>query len=58
MKALPENIDWKPEDIVKEIREREGLIRQMVGTLYPSILWSEILKLRQAYISATRRFDY
>jgi len=33
------------EGINKQIEVRKHLINQMVGTLYPSILWDEIEKL-------------
>jgi hypothetical protein len=31
---------------IKEIAKRQELIYQMVGQLYPSILWDEITRLR------------
>lgn len=49
MKSLEEAIGLDPEGILEEIRERQSLIMQMMGSLYPSILNGEILKLDQEY---------
>ena len=35
------------EEIEEQIKVRKELIDQMVGTLYPSILWGEIEKLEE-----------
>ena len=36
-------------EIQQEINERRELIRQMVGSLYPSIIYDEIFKLNYRY---------
>jgi hypothetical protein len=33
--------------LTKEIEEREKLLKEMVGTLYPGIVLDEIIKLRK-----------
>jgi len=42
-----------PEDILKEIREKEKLRDQMVGGLYPGIVQGEIDQLKRVYRQRT-----
>lgn len=58
MKTLDEAKKGTPEEINQEIRERRNLMSQMVGQLYPSVLWDEVVELRHAYIEKTGRYDY
>lgn len=39
--------DIKPEQIDEQIEIRKKLISEMVGSLYPAILWGEIDKLKK-----------
>lgn len=43
------------EEIEKAILERCELIKQLVGQLYPSILWSEISQLRERQAELCRK---
>lgn len=47
MKKLDEIDQINLEEIEEEIKTRRNLIDQMVGTLYPQILWGEIDKLKE-----------
>lgn len=42
-----------PLAIQEEIKSRINLINQMVGTLYPSILFDEIIQLRERHYELT-----
>ncbi len=52
MKSLDEALKGTRSEIMREIRERGDLIGQMVGTLYPGILYDEIAQLRHQYYLA------
>ncbi len=58
---MVEEKEWytlSPDRIAEEIRERTTLKSQMVGSLYPSILMDEIMKLRHIYHEKTGKFHY
>jgi len=44
---IKEALTLPTEEVNKQIEIRKHLISQMVGTLYPSILWDEIEKLEE-----------
>lgn len=58
VKPLEEAKKLDPAGINIELKERRDLIRQMVGQLYPSILWDEILVLREIYVEKTGKYDF
>lgn len=58
MKSLEEAMKLDPEGIQAEINERKALIDQMVGQLYPGIVWEEIVTLRAEYHRKTGNYDY
>lgn len=58
MKPLEEAKKLDPAGINAELKERRDLMQQMVGLLYPSILWDEVLELRKVYIEKTGKYDY
>lgn len=58
MKPLEEAKKLDPAGINAEIKERRELMSQMVGQLYPSILWDEILELRDLYTKQTGKYDF
>lgn len=49
MKPIEEALKLDPEAILKEIRDRREVMKDLVGQLYPSILASEIERLDQEY---------
>jgi len=49
---LESGLETSGAELRREIKEREGLLNQMVGWLYPSILESEIEKI-EALINET-----
>lgn len=51
MLSLEEARKLNPEGILKEIKERNDLMHQMLGWLYPSILQQEIEQLYNQYLS-------
>ncbi len=58
MKSLEEAKKLDPAGINAELKERKDLMNRMVGQLYPSILWDEILVLRKIYIEKTGKYDF
>lgn len=58
MKSLEEAKNLDPEGIDSEIKERRALMDQLVGQLYPSILWEEIIALRAEYYRKAGKFSY
>lgn len=58
VKPLEEAKKLDPAGINAELKERRDLMQQMVGLLYPSILWDEVLELRKVYIEKTGKYDY
>jgi len=48
----------EPEKIKEELKARKELISLMVGSLYPRIVFDEIVLLRKLYTKLTRKFDY
>lgn len=58
VKTLEEAKKLDPDGINGEIKERRDLIQQMVGQLYPSVLWDEILELREIYVKVTGKYDF
>lgn len=58
VKPLEEAKKLDPAGINAEIKDRKDLMQQMVGQLYPSILWDEILVLRQLYVEKTGKYDF
>lgn len=58
VKSLEEAKKLDPAGINIELKERRDLIQQMVGQLYPSILWDEVKVLRQIYVEKTGKYDF
>jgi len=48
----------EPEKIKEEIKARTELKSMMVGSLYPSVVFDEIVLLRKLYTKLTGKFDY
>ena len=47
-----------PDEIKAEYLAKRETYRNLVGTLYPSILYEELHKLREQYVAATRALDF
>lgn len=58
MKPLEEAKKLDAAGINAEIKERKDLMQQMVGQLYPPIVWKEILELRNVYVEKTGKYDF
>lgn len=44
---LESGLETSEAELLQEIKERQDLLKQMVGSLYPSIILDEIVKIRE-----------
>lgn len=44
---LESGLETSEAELRQEIKERQDLLKQMVGSLYPSIVLDEIIKIRE-----------
>ena len=42
-----------PEELLEKIKGHKELLSQLVGNLYPQIVWDEIIKMREKYSEIT-----
>lgn len=44
---LKGGLETSETELLEEIKQRQDLLKQMVGSLYPSIILDEIVKIRE-----------
>lgn len=44
---LKSGLETSEAELLEEIKQRQDLLKQMVGSLYPSIILDEIVKIRE-----------